>query len=155
MIGAKNKLKRILGLEIECCFFQIYEKQKLFDEIRIKLEESNFIFIDFLEIIRWEKNKFSKLGQPQFANVLFLKPLKSILKIYKEENLNENILNNYISLLTVYNRIDLLVEFSDKVTNYRHNDTLNKIIKKVSIRTKRINQIEHYSSVLKSMLYRK
>ena len=155
LIGAQNKLKNILGLEVECCFFQIYEKQKLFHDISNFLKENDFIFTDFLEIIRWEKNKFSKLGQPQFANVLFLKSFESVLKIYEKENFNEKILNNYIALLTVYNRIDLLIEFSERFKNYKYEKIMKKIIKKVSKRVRKIDQIEHYSSVLKGMLYRK
>lgn len=152
--GAKEKMQNILGLEIECCFFQIYKEQKLFENIKDKLRENDFEFIDFLDLIRWEKNRFSKLGQPQFSNVLFLKKIDKVLEIYQNKNMDHNIINNYIAILSVYNRSDLLIELNDKILKYKNKQNLDKIIKLVSKRAESINRVEHYSSVLKGMLNR-
>ena len=60
--GSNQTLKNIYGLEIECSFNQIRENQPLFEDVRSYLNTKNFIFIDFINIIRWEKDNFSLFG---------------------------------------------------------------------------------------------
>ena len=68
--------------------------------------------------------------------------------------MDHNIINNYIAILSVYNRSDLLIELNDKILKYKNKQNLDKIIKLVSKRAESINRVEHYSSVLKGMLNR-
>ena len=52
-------------------FYQLRENQPLFDNVRNYLENMDFVFVDFVSLIKWEKDKFSFFGQPQLTDALF------------------------------------------------------------------------------------
>lgn len=152
LIGSQNKLNRVLGIEIECCFYKLYKGQKLFDDLRVFLEKNDFIFEDFLDIIRWERNNFTTLGQPQFSNVLFLKPLNKVIRLYELNSKDKKVILNYILILIIYNRLDLLDELHNKKIDFIDNKNLESIINLLSKRSKVINKINFYSSYLENIL---
>ncbi len=151
--GSINSLKNVLGLEIECEFFHLYENQPLFYEIKDFLEDHDFEFIDFLRTVRWERHKHRYTGQPQISDVLFLKKPNLILEKFKSNEIKEEILFKYFVILIIYNRADLIKFLNDNLNS----DIINKfelrsihnfVEKKVS----NINRIRKYSSALEDLV---
>jgi len=106
--GASNALEGVLGLEIECEFFQIRKNQKVFSNVVELMEKHNFEFIDFLNIHKWERDQFRFTGQPQHSDILFLRRPEDIVKKFNNNTISENVLLKYITIISVYNRADLL-----------------------------------------------
>jgi len=106
--GSKNTLLNVFGLEVECSFHQLREGQPLFEEIRSYLKDFDFVFIDFVSMIKWEKDNFGFSGQPQITDVLFLKNEETIIKKFKKKEISLDDLTNYLVILITYERIDIL-----------------------------------------------
>ena len=152
--GSKNTLKNVLGLEIECNFFHLREDSPLFEDIRNYLKNYGIIFVDFLNIIRWEMNNYKSLiGQPQFADVLFLKDPSIVLSNFKNNLINENTLLNYLIVLTIYYRSDMLDfmvnNLEKNFVEERNLDQLNNLVKK---KNKRLNNIFKISDHFRNSL---
>ena len=126
LMGAKNKLLNVLGLEIEVEFSKIYTDQPLFENVKDYIEKEGFIFIDFVTINRWGKDKIDGFGNMVHADALFLRDPDIIMD--KEEDINLILINKYIQILFVYNRLDILKYFEKKIHN---NTILEKKIKKL------------------------
>lgn len=111
LLGGEKKLNHVLGVEIECALQKIREKQCSFEEIKTYLEKKNFIFVDFLNVTRWQKipNKF--FGIPVISDCLFIKDPKIVIN--SKRNLEQ--LKKLIIILLVYSRYDLLEDISDKI----------------------------------------
>ena len=143
--GSTNSLKNILGLEIECEFFQLYENQPLFSEIQEFLNKYNFEFIDFLNIYRWERKKNRFTGQPQFSDALFLKKPDLILKDFKNKSISEELFLKYIVILIIYNKPDLIGYFNDNLeTHFIEKFRLSKIYDLIEKKINRLNTFEKY-----------
>jgi len=82
--GSQSSLDHIMGLEIECEFFKLYENQPLFEDVKNFLQARKLYLYDFIDVIRWERDKFSHLGQPQFADVLFLRSPENVIELYEK-----------------------------------------------------------------------
>ena len=100
--GSKNTLLNVFGLEVECSFHQLREGQPLFEEIRSYLKDFDFVFIDFVSMIKWEKDNFGFSGQPQITDVLFLKNEETIIKKFKKKEISFDDLLNYLVILITY-----------------------------------------------------
>jgi len=151
--GSVNSLKNVLGLEIECEFFHLYENQPLFFEIKGFLEDHDFEFIDFLRTVRWERYKHRYTGQPQISDVLFLKKPNLILEKFKRNEIKEEILFKYYVILIIYNRADLIKFLNDNlnsdiVNKFELHNIHNFVEKKVI----NINRIRKYSSALEDLV---
>ena len=81
LVGGKNKLKNTLAIETEVEFVQIYQNQKLFEDIKKYLQSKDFIFIDFIDLRRWSNIKNEIFGRMIFGNTLFIKNPKRVIKI--------------------------------------------------------------------------
>lgn len=106
--GSNKTLSNVFGLEVECSFNQLREKQPLFEEVRSYLESQDFIFIDFVNLIRWEKDNYSFSGQPQITDALFLKNEEIIINKFLSNEIALDNLLNYLVILIVYERVDIL-----------------------------------------------
>lgn len=106
--GSNDTLVNVHGLEVECSFNQLREGQPLFNEVREYLEKKDFIFIDFVTMIRWERESFSFHGQPQITDALFLKNEEIIIKKFLSNEINLDDLINYMVVLITYERLDIL-----------------------------------------------
>tara|TARA_B100000795_G_scaffold265429_1_gene247244 strand:- start:1712 stop:2647 length:936 start_codon:yes stop_codon:yes gene_type:complete len=106
--GSKNTLLKVSGLEVECSFHQLREGQPLFEEIRSYLESLDFVFIDFVSMIRWEKDNFGFSGQPQLTDALFLKNEDMIIRKFHKKEISLDDLLNYFVILIAYERVDIL-----------------------------------------------
>jgi len=151
--GAKKSLPDILGMEVECEFFELREKQSSFQDIQNFLKSFNFEFIDFLNIIRWERQKHSYNGQPQVADVLFLQKPELILNKFNKGILKEDKLLKYITILIIYNRSDLLWFLSKNINkdiNKKYN--IEKILRLVEKKTNRLNNIKNISKFFENLI---
>ena len=111
--GSINKLEKCFGVELEVEFFPIYFDQPLFSDVVDFLKKKDLVFIDFINLVRWERdNSYSSLGQCTFGDALFLKSPESI--IYSQ-TLNSQILSRYLAILFIYNRFDLIQVVSEKI----------------------------------------
>jgi len=152
--GAKLSLNDVMGIEIECVFNELRVSQPQFYEIKKFLEKYNFEFIDFLHITRWEKNKQRSFGIPQITDCLFFKKPESIFNDFKNQLINEKILCQYLALLAIYNRSDILFFFiknlnSNLINKYQLKKLYNLIDKKIT----KLNYLERLSLLVKNCIH--
>ena len=127
--------------------------QPKFHEIKIFLEKYNFEFIDFLHITRWEQNKQRSFGIPQITDCLFFKKPESIFNEFKNNLINEKILCQYLALLAIYNRSDILFFFiknlnSKLINKYQLKNLYNLIDKKIA----KLNYMERFLLFVKNCI---
>ena len=134
--GSNKTLLNTFGLEVECSFHQLRENQPLFGDVRKYLENLDFVFIDFVSMIRWEKDNYSFIGQPQITDALFLKNEETIISKFKKEEISLDELINYLVILIVYERVDIL-KYIYKKTGI----SLNYIQEIIDILEKKKNKI--------------
>lgn len=148
--GAKEKLKTTLGLEVECEFFQLRKNHKLFPDVNKFLTDNNFEFIDFLIIHRWERYKFRYTGQPQVADILFLKKPEDIIKKFNNKKISQNTLFKYLIILTIYNRVDLIKfivnNLDEDIVKKYHLDSLCNLVEKKINRINKFKRFEFFIS---------
>ena len=106
--GSNKTLSKVFGLEVECSFYQLRENQPLFEEVRYYLEKFDFVFIDFVSMIRWEKDNYNFSGQPQITDALFLKNEEMIINKFKRNDISIDELVSYFVILITYERVDIL-----------------------------------------------
>ncbi len=152
--GAKLSLNNVMGIEIECVFNELRLSQPQFHEIKIFLEKYNFEFIDFLHITRWEQNKQRSFGIPQITDCLFFKKPESIFNEFKNNLINEKILCQYLALLAIYNRSDILFFFiknlnSKLINKYQLKNLYNLIDKKIA----KLNYMERFLLFVKNCIH--
>ena len=102
--GAARTLSSTLGVEAEVEFIPMYDEQPLFGEISEFLTKYDFEFIDFTTIGRWERQSFNGSGQAVYGDALFLKSPETVLRNHRTIEQ----LSNYLKILLVYYRFDLI-----------------------------------------------
>jgi|TARA_B110000037_G_C17080948_1_gene489927 FkbM family methyltransferase len=138
--GSRKTLLNVFGLEVECSFHQLREDQPLFEEIRSYLENLDFVFIDFVSMIRWEKDNFGFSGQPQITDALFLKNEETIIKKFHKNEISTDDLLNYFVILITYERVDIL-KYVYKKTDISLK-YIEDIIKILEIKKNKINKLK-------------
>lgn len=100
----------LIGLEVEVEFMRLYENQYLFGDVCAHLESKGYEFFDFVNICRWERERFTLFGQAVFGDGLFLRSPEVFASILA--NLPEDVARGkakkYIAVVSLYDRIDLL-----------------------------------------------
>ena len=100
----------LIGFEIEVEFVRLYEDAALFGDICSYLEGKGYEFFDFVNIIRWERRRFTSFGQAVFGDGLFLRSPEVFAGMLG--NLPKDIARSkakkYISIVALYDHIDLL-----------------------------------------------
>ena len=148
LLGASKSLDSVLGIELEVEFKDLYLNQPLFGDISQFLTDKEFEFIDFVNLCRWERNGFTGLGTCAFGDALFLRTPEFMA----ESNLSEQKIAQYIAILYIYNRfdlIDVLFKINDKLDG--EFKSMKKLIQKKRIRYKIVGKINRINSVLLSM----
>ena len=137
--GSQKTLSRVLGLEIEIEFLELYSNQPLFGEVCSYLKTYGFEFIDFVTLARWERTQFKGQGQCTFGDALFLKSPEMVASSGTD-------ISNFIFICCLYNRFDLidalLEHLPDNIkTEYeKAKEPINKL-KKIHDRFGLINKI--------------
>lgn len=100
----------IIGIEVEVEFVRLYEDQPLFGDICSHIGEKGYEFFDFVNLCRWEREKFSLFGQLVFGDGLFLRSPEVFSKIIEKlpiENARCKAIK-YIAIVALYDHLDLL-----------------------------------------------
>lgn len=143
--GSNKTLSNVFGLEVECSFNQLREKQPLFEDVRSHLENQDFIFIDFVNLIRWEKDNYSFTGQPQLTDALFLKNEEIIINKFKKEEINIDDILNYFVILIVYERVDILKYIYKRLDiSLKYIEEIIDILEKKKNKLNRLKQANYF-----------
>jgi len=102
--GASLLLERIVGIELEVEFIDLYKSQPLFGDICNYLSDKGFEFIDFVNLSRWERSAHNSFGQCIFGDGLFLRVPEKI----QFQELGISKISSYFTILMIYRRYDLL-----------------------------------------------
>ena len=153
MEGASESLNECLGLKVEVEFLHLYQNQPLYGEIVDFLTNKDFEFIDFINIVRWERKENKDFGQCVFGDSLFLRTPEFVNDNYK----NTTLVYKYLAICLLYNRIDLidkLIELSDSKFKKKIEPFLNRVefFKKNQKKLKYLNQI--INSILGFFFYK-
>lgn len=143
--GSNKTLSNVFGLEVECSFNQLREKQPLFEDVRSHLENQDFIFIDFVNLIRWEKDNYSFTGQPQLTDALFLKNEEIVIDKFKKEEINIEDILNYFIILIVYERVDILKYIYKRLDiSLKYIEEIIDILEKKKNKLNRLKQANYF-----------
>ena len=128
--GSKYTINKVLGVDIETEFFQMYRNQHLFEDTKKYLESKNFVFINFYNLRRWQLYQNFNYGKLIWSNSLFLRKLK------KSEYKNNNIVLKYIIICVIYNNLDIAYEtlMKSKLPKYKKNE-IEKFLKSENKKT--------------------
>ncbi len=110
--GAKTTLAQCLGLELEIEFVEMYTGQPLFGRVSQELTEIGFDFIDFVDIVRWERTSHNGMGQVIFCDALFMRSPEWVI-----ENATESQSLAYLKICLLYNRFDLALSVLNNTSN--------------------------------------
>ena len=84
---------------------------------------------DFLTLRRWERTLHRDFGEIVFGDALFLRTPEKIIEISKHLTNPISLFENYVKILFVYNKLDLLIKLSENISNeYNKLLNLNSII---------------------------
>tara|TARA_B100000287_G_C20601682_1_gene768339 strand:- start:335 stop:1252 length:918 start_codon:yes stop_codon:yes gene_type:complete len=152
--GAQEYLnkKYVLGLEVECEFFQLRSNQALFWDIKNYLEKKGYIFYDFLKIIRWEKDQYSEMGQPQITDALFLKNPEKLIDDFKDEKIGKDVILKYYLILSVFNKSDL-IRYINKSLDFNEKKYLD-FVKQTSAKSNLLNKFRQLSRKIEMLFGR-
>jgi len=127
--GSVNTLKNVLGLEVEINFKEIYEKIPLANDVEKFLNSQSFVLNDFLTFFRWERNFHRNFGEIVHGDALFLRTPEKIIEMSKSLTDPIFLLENYVKILFVYNKLDLIIRLSEYMSDeHRKLLNLNSII---------------------------
>ena len=135
--GGEEEIAHCLGLEIEVQFAELYKNASLFDQIYNHLQLKDFIFIDFVNLCRWERYEYNSFGQIAFGDGLWLRTPEYINKYQSKKTFK------YIAICSLYGRYDLirkLIEIQDLKLDTKILISLKKQLKKQKT-LRRINSI--------------
>ena len=130
--GSVKTLKNVLGLEAEVNFKEIYEKIPLANDVEKFLYSQGFVLNDFLTYFRWERSpqriidedEIIRFGEMIHGDALFLRTPEKIIEISKSLSDPISLFENYVKILFVYNKLDLIIKFSEYIS-YEHKKLLN------------------------------
>ena len=152
--GAKEYLnkKYVLGLEVECEFFQLRFNQALFWDIKDYLEKNGYVFYDFLKIVRWEKDQYSEMGQPQITDALFLKKPEKLIDDFKSNKIGKDTILKYYLILSVFNKSDI-IRFINKSLDLNEREYLD-FVKQTSKKSNLLNMFRIFSRKIEMLFSR-
>ncbi|MDA7703988.1 hypothetical protein N8784_05370, partial [Candidatus Pelagibacter sp.] len=105
----------------------------------------DFIFIDFVSMIRWEKDNFSFSGQPQITDALFLKNEETIIKRFKKNEISIDELLNYFVILITYERIDILkYVYKNTEISLKYIEEIINILEMKKNKLNKLKQAQHF-----------
>lgn len=106
--GGVKTLRKVLGLELEVSFIDIYKNQPLFGDVCSFLSEYGFEFYDFAVEYRYGRMDLNRKGQLAFADALFLRNPENLLET------NRNKISVYKTIAKAYGKEDLIQFLNSK-----------------------------------------
>lgn len=111
--GADRVLDRCLGLHVEVSFQSLRSGQPLFGDVSAYLNEKDLEFVDFVALIRWERDAFRGAGQSVIGDALFLRSPESLAAWIGADATRQAKARSYLAILLIYERYDLGLRFLD------------------------------------------
>lgn len=143
--GSKNTLNKVLGLEVELNFKEIYKNIPLAHDVEIFLKSQGFVLIDYLTFFRWNRTSFDGYGEIIFGDALFLRTPETIINIAKNNKDKISIYENYIKILFNYNKLDLIEKFCELISEKEKKDLeLDHVIKFLQKYYKRLKLLNKF-----------
>lgn len=146
--GCSETIKNVMGFEIEVSFIKIYKDQPLFSDVNDFMIKNNYQFMGFSDQISWKRNE-ADVGKNQliFADAIFLRPLKEILKY--ENDINEQLFKysliclsyNFLGLSRIINTEitgDLNIKINEIYSNILNDGKYKRFFKKIMNKFKKI-----------------
>ncbi len=109
--GATKSIEGCMGFHVEVCFQSIRESQPLFGDVKNFLALRGIEFVDFVALIRWERDSFRGLGQAIFGDALFLRAPENMVALTGENALTARRARAYMAIAMIYDRFDLATRF--------------------------------------------
>lgn len=122
--GSSNTLKNVLGLEVEINFKEIYKNIPLTYDVEKFLNSKGFVLNDFLSFFRWERGLHRNFGEIIHGDAIFLRTPEKIIELSKNSSDSISLFENYVKILFVYNKLDLILKFSNYISD-KHKKLLN------------------------------
>jgi FkbM family methyltransferase len=152
--GATNKLIKLHGIEVEIEFQPIRKNQPKFYEIIEFLNDFNFELHDILNIIRWERTGYRHVGQPNTSDIVFFKKPEYIIENFTSQLLSEKEVLNYIIILSIYHRSDLLYFLIENLpSSFVKKYKVVRLQKLIESKIKRINFLRKLSTNLDNFMF--
>ena len=114
--GGSATISKVLGLEIEINFKEIYKGIPLAKDVEFFLEKEGFFLNDFLTLFRWERDLLRDFGELIHGDALYLRTPEKIIEMSKEVSDPTSLFANYIRILFVYNKLDLIIKLSEYIS---------------------------------------
>src|SRR2546427_7899649 len=114
--GAKRILATSLGLHVKVCFQHLRVGQPLFGQITDFLDQRGLDFIDFVTIMRWERDHYRGFGQAVAADALYLRSPEDVIELVKTGAFRVRKIKRYLATLAIYERCDLASRILDLAT---------------------------------------
>ena len=115
--GSVNTLKKVLGLEVEVNFKEIYAKIPLYCDVEKFLYSQGFVLNDFLKLFRWERTFHRGFGEIVHGDALFLRTPEKIIEMSKNLSDPISLFENYTKILFAYNKLDLIKKLSGYISD--------------------------------------
>ena len=143
--GGEKEIANCLGLEIEVQFAELYKNASLFDQINSYLKFKDFIFIDFVNLSRWERYEYNTFGQIAFGDGLWLRNPEYINKY------QSNKFCKYMAICSLYGRYDLIKKLIE-IQNFKLNTKTIIALKKQVKKQKFLRRIHSIFSIILSYI---
>ena len=142
--GSKKTLTNVLGLEIEVNFKEIYHDIPLSHDVEEFLKKEGFVLYDFVTLSRWERCVHRNFGEIIHGDALYLRNPEYVINTSKKLSDPIILFENYVKILFVYNRVDLIKRLSKSMSK-KHYELLNlKLI--IKILEKKLKKIRFYNN---------
>lgn len=115
--GGGKFLNKVLGLEVEVEFMEIYKDQALFCEVNNYLVAAGFEFMDFITLVRWSNSPDLGAGQLSFGDALFLRAPEFVVK-----NCSTSKISSYLLICCLYHQYDILYKAISLMPDNIRND---------------------------------
>ena len=139
--GGEEELDQCLGMEIEVQFAKLYKNASLFEQINCHLKSKDFIFVDFVNLCRWERYQYNSYGQIAFGDGLWLRTPEYINKF------QANKLHKYIAICSLYGRYDLIRKLIE-IQNLKLDSRILIALKKQAKKQKMLRRIHSIFSII-------
>ena len=98
-------------MHIEVCFQHLRVGQPLYGDITSFVSRQGLEFVDFVTIMRWERDYYRGIGQAVFADALYLRSPENVVKLTQDVTLGVSTAKRYLAILAIYERHDLAARF--------------------------------------------
>lgn len=143
--GGKNTLSKVLGLEVELNFKEIYKNIPLAHQVENYLINQGFYLNDYLTFFKWNRVSYNGYGEVIFGDGLFLRTPEKVIEEASKNKEMLSIYENYIKILFCYNKLDIIIKFSELISEeHKKLLELNILIKFLNKYYRRINILNKF-----------